>query len=60
MRPVLNVINRCIVIEFYKQNAAFFGLILLVFFGFIKAQEHIAIGSFLIANPVALFYLYAI
>lgn len=60
MKPVLKVIIRCIVIEFYKQNAAFFGLILLVFFGFIKAQEHIAIGSFLVSNPVALFYLYAI
>ena len=58
MEPVFQVIYRCIVIEFYKQNAAFFGLILLIFFGFIKASEHIAIGSFLIANPATLFYLY--
>lgn len=60
MRPVFNVLNRCLVIEFYKQNAAFFSLILLVFFGFIKAPEHIAIGTFLVSSPVTLFYLYAI
>lgn len=60
MTSIFHVINRCVVIEFYKQNAAFFGLILLVFFGFIKASEHIAIGSFLMASPVALFYLYGI
>ncbi len=60
MKAVLHVINRCLVITFYKQNAAFFGLILLVLVGFIKSSEHIAIGSFLVANPSALFYLYFI
>ena len=58
MIPIFKVINRCIVVEFYKQNAAFFGLIFLVFFGFIKASEHIAIGSFLVANSSTLAYLY--
>ncbi len=52
--------NRSLVLEFYKQNAAFFGLILLVFFGFIKSSEHVAIGTFLIQNPVALILLYLI
>ena len=60
MKSVIHVINRCLVIEFYKQNAAFFGLILLVLFGFIKSSEHIAIGSFLVANPSALLYLYVL
>jgi hypothetical protein len=60
MKSVYHVIIRCIVIEFYKQNAAFFGLLLLVFFGFIKASEHLALGSFLVASPVTLFYLYAL
>ena len=58
MNPVLKVLFRCIVVEFYKQNAAFFGLNFLVFFGFIKSSEHIAIGSFLVANPSTLFFLY--
>lgn len=57
---IVKIINRCFVIEFYKQNAAFFGLIFLVFFGFIKAGEHIAIGSFLVANPSTLFFLYVL
>lgn len=57
---VLKVFLRCIAVEFYKQNAAFFGLIFLVFFGFIKSSEHIAIGSFLVANPSTLFFLYII
>jgi len=48
------------VLEFYKQNAAFFGLILLVFFGFIKSSEHVVIGTFLIQYPVALILLYLI
>ena len=46
--------------EFYRQNAAFFGLLFLVLFGFIKASEHIAIGSFLVANPSTLFFLYVL
>jgi len=58
MISVFKVINRCVVVEFYKQNVAFFGLIFLVFFGFIKANEHIAIGSFLVANSSTLAYLY--
>jgi hypothetical protein len=58
MNIAIKIIHRSLVIEFYKQNAAFFGLILLVFFGFIKSSEHIAIGTFLISNPGALFILY--
>ncbi len=58
MTSVFHIINRCIVVEFYKQNAAFFGLIFLILFGFIKSGEHIAIGSFLVATPSALYYLY--
>jgi len=58
MNAVLKVLSRCLVVEFYKQNAAFFGLLFLVLFGFIKAGEHIAIGSFLVANPSTLFFLY--
>ena len=58
MNIVLKIVHRSLVIEFYKQNAAFFGLILLVFFGFIKSSEHIAIGTFLIKNPGALLLLY--
>ncbi len=55
---IYKVINRCLVVEFYKQNAAFFGFIFLILFGFIKTTEHIALGVFFIANPSALFYLY--
>ncbi len=58
MDPTSKVIIRTIVVEFYRQNVAFFGLIVLVFFGFIRGAEHIAIGSFLIANPVSLLFLY--
>ena len=58
MKPIVKVLIRCLAVEFYKQNAAFFGLLFLVLFGFIKTSEHIAIGSFLVANPAALFYLY--
>jgi len=60
MMQIVKIITRCLVVEFYKQNAAFFGLIFLVFFGFIKAGEHIAIGSFLVANPSTLFFLYVL
>ena len=60
MNGVLSVLARCLVIEFYKQNAAFFGLMFLILFGFVKSQEHIAIGSFLVANPLLLFFLYAL
>lgn len=58
MRSVFKILNRCIVVEFYKQNAAFFGFLFLVLFGFIKGSEHIVIGSFLVANPSTLFFLY--
>ena len=58
MTAIYKVLIGCIVVEFYKQNAAFFGLIFLVLFGFIKSSEHIAIGSFLVANPSSLFFLY--
>jgi len=60
MKVVSNIIQRGLVVEFYKQNAAFFGLILLVFFGFIKSSEHIAIGSFLVNNPESLLFVYAL
>ena len=60
MTSILKVVIRCLVVEFYKQNAAFFGLIFLIFFGFIKSNEHIVIGSFLVANPSALAYLYVL
>ena len=58
MTSVLKVLNRCLVVEFYRQNAGFFGLLFLILFGFIKAGEHIAIGSFLVANPTTLVFLY--
>ena len=60
MKEAVKVLARCLAVEFYKQNSAFFGLIFLVFFGFIKSQEHIAIGSFLVANPSSLFFLYVL
>jgi len=60
MGPVTKVIARVIVVEFYKQNAAFFGLILLVLFGFMRSTEHLAIGNFLVAYPSALFFLYGL
>lgn len=60
MTIISNIILRGLVVEFYKQNAAFFGLILLVFFGFIKSSEHISIGSFLVNNPESLLFVYAL
>ncbi len=60
MSPVTKVIVRVLVVEFYKQNAAFFGLILLVFFGFVRGEEHLAIGNFLASYPSALFFLYGL
>lgn len=60
MRAVLKILHRSLVIEFYKHNAAFFGLIILVFFGFIRGNEHLIIGAFLVSNPGALFFLYAL
>lgn len=60
MKEVLSVFTRCLAIEFYKQNAALFGLIFLIAFGFIKSSEHIALGSFLIANPSSLLFLYVL
>ncbi len=58
MNVVFKILHRSLVIEFYKQNAAFFGLVFLVFFGFIKSDEHIAIGAFLVGNPETLYFLY--
>lgn len=58
MKAVFRILHRSLVVEFYKQNAAFFGLILLVLFGFVKSNEHIAIGAFFVGNPEALFFLY--
>jgi len=60
MGPVSKVIVRVLVVEFYKHNVAFFGLILLVFFGFIRGAEHVAIGKFLVSFPSALFFLYGL
>jgi hypothetical protein len=60
MASIIKVINRCLAVEFYRQNAAFFGLLFLIIFGFIRASEHVAIGSFLVANPATLLLLYAI
>ena len=58
MPSILKVLYKCLIVQFYSQNAAFFGLLFLVFFGFIKSSEHIAIGSFLVANPSTLSFLY--
>ena len=60
MTSVLSVLNRCLAVEFYRQNAGFFGLLILVVFGFIKTSEHLAIGAFLVANPATLLFLYVI
>ena len=60
MDPISKVLVRVIAVEFYKQNAAFFGLILLVFFGFVRGEEHLAIGDFLVSYPSALFFLYGL
>jgi hypothetical protein len=54
MKIVIKVMVRSLALEFYRQNAAFFGLLILIFFGFIRGQEHILIGKFLVANPIAL------
>ena len=58
MRAILKILQRSLVIEFYKQNAAFFGLMILVLFGFIRGNEHLMIGAFLVTNPSALVFLY--
>ena len=60
MTAVLKVMHRNLVVEFYKQNAAFFGFVLLVFFGFIRGNEHLAIGHFIVNNPATIFFLFII
>lgn len=58
MNTVIKVINRVIVVEFYKQNVAFFALIFFILFGFIRNSEHLTIGSFLVSNPSTLIFLF--
>ena len=60
MNAAVKILVRCLAIEFYKQNSALFGLLILIFFGFIKSSEHVAIGSFLVSNPSSLLFLYVI
>ena len=60
MSKVVSVLVRCLAIEFYKQNSAFFGFLILVFLGLIKSSEHITIGTFLVSNPSSLIFLYMI
>ena len=60
MKTAIHVVNSCLAVEFYKQNAAFFGLTLLVLFGFIKSSEHLIIGLFLVESPIALLYLFVL
>jgi len=58
MKAVIKILQRSLVLEFFKQNAAFFGFALIVLFGFIRGSEHLIIGKFLVNNHAALMLVY--
>ena len=52
MKPILDVLHKVVVREFYLSHASFFLVVLGIGAGFMRAQEHIALASFFVSSPV--------
>ncbi len=60
MKSIWNVLNKTIVVEFYRQNAGFLFLVILFGFGFLRPEDHIALMRYVFASPFLLVLLWAI
>ncbi|MBO9638969.1 MAG: hypothetical protein J7576_12415 [Siphonobacter aquaeclarae] len=55
-----NAVFRTLVTEFYRQNSGFFLILLLLGFGIIRSDDHIALFRYALAAPAALPYYFAL
>jgi hypothetical protein len=60
MKTIWNVLNKTLVVEFYRQNAGFLFLVILFGFGFLRPEDHIALMRYVFASPFLLVLLWAI
>ncbi|HYG20149.1 MAG TPA: hypothetical protein VD816_14525 [Ohtaekwangia sp.] len=51
MREILNVTTKVFVREFYRENASLFMLVFGLAAGFMRGQDHVALGESFIASP---------
>jgi hypothetical protein len=54
MKPILQILHRVLVVEFYKTNASFFLLVIGFAVGFMRGPDHIALGESFIGSPILL------
>lgn len=54
MKPLLTVLNKTLVREFYRQHAGAFTVVLLLAGGFMRGQEHHALATYAVHSPLML------
>jgi hypothetical protein len=54
MNPILRILTKVFVSEFYRINAGFFLIVIGLCFGFLRDIEHIALAQYFTASPLLL------
>jgi len=54
VRALFRVVQRCLIAEFYRRNAGFLLVVLLLSFGFLSSVEHIALARYAMQLPLVL------
>jgi hypothetical protein len=54
LRPIIVILNKVFVQEFYRSNASFFLVVIGLGAGFLRSYEHIALAEFFISSPFLL------
>jgi len=59
MIPVLNILRKTLVVEYYRLNTGFLFLVLMFAFGILRPEDHIALSAYVFASPFLLGLVFA-
>jgi hypothetical protein len=54
MIPILNILRKTLIVEYYRLNTGFLFLVLMFAFGILRPEDHIALSAYVFASPFLL------
>jgi hypothetical protein len=54
MIPILSILRKTLVVEYYRLNTGFLFLVLMFAFGILRPEDHIALSAYVFASPFLL------
>lgn len=57
--PILNILRKTLVVEYYRLNTGFLFLVLMFAFGILRPEDHIALAAYVFASPFLLLLVFA-